>query len=218
MLPLQSVYCSLWDANLPHFPTVVISHPAVDSLKARVLPAFSFCHFIFQGWGNVQHAMQRVLFSDVLHCIRCSLNNQRLTASLCMPGTEAGLCICNEGKAEPAPLGSSSTRKMAGVILPWLTFIHCWKALEFPSIFTPQRKRKSNHEQGLFYSWGTGTSHSGLHWRDLHFFIPSVVHLRLLCPQLIGGDSHRHSELHLWETQSSDLGGFCICLKNVAKS
>jgi hypothetical protein len=43
---------------------------------------------------------------------------------------------------EPLPLGSSSTGTMCGVILPWLTFIYCWKVLEASSIFRPQRKSR----------------------------------------------------------------------------
>lgn len=146
MVKVGCIFLFLWDSILPHF-----SHSYNFSMDQR-LPegkspycSFSFCHFVFQGWGNVQRIMQWVPFDDVLHCIQCSLNNQRCTASLCMPG---GLCMYSESRSEPLPLGSSSARNMCDVILPWLTCTYCLKVLEFSSIFQPQKKKRRRRRTG----------------------------------------------------------------------
>lgn len=145
MVKVSCIFLSLWDSILPHF----FPHSYNFSLDQR-LPegkspscSFSFCHFVFQGWGNEQPIMQWILFNDVLHCIQCSLNNQRLTASLGMP--RKPLHVRQKQSRAPA-LGSSSARNMCDVILPWLTCMCYLKVLEFSSIFQPQRKRRTGRE------------------------------------------------------------------------
>lgn len=88
--------------------------------------------------------MQWVLFNDVLHCIWCSWNIKDSLHSCVCQGPS--LCTCNENRAEPLPLGSSSAGEMRGVILPGLTFVYCWKVQG-----KEEKGRKPTSEEGLLY-------------------------------------------------------------------